>query len=70
LNNLLLYVATVLIWGSTWLAITYQLGEVDPLVSVVYRFALASSVLLVFCLATGRSLRLEVDPSGWTGIVT
>ncbi len=59
MNNLLLYVATVLIWGSTWLAITYQLGEVDPLVSVVYRFALASSVLLVFCLATGRSLRFS-----------
>ena len=44
-----LYVATILIWGSTWLAITYQLGEVDPLVSVIYRMALASGLLFIWC---------------------
>ena len=57
MNNLLLYAATVLIWGSTWHAITYQLGEVDPLLSVAYRFALASLVLLGYCMVVGRSLR-------------
>lgn len=46
---LFLYAVTVLIWGSTWLAITYQLGEVDPLVSVVWRFALASALLFGWC---------------------
>ena len=44
-----LYLAAVLIWGSTWLAITYQLGEVDPLVSVIYRMALASGLLFIWC---------------------
>jgi drug/metabolite transporter (DMT)-like permease len=44
-----LYVATILIWGSTWLAITYQLGEVDPLVSVIYRMGLASGLLFIWC---------------------
>ena len=44
-----LYLATILIWGSTWLAITYQLGEVDPLVSVIYRMALASGLLFIWC---------------------
>jgi len=29
--NTALYLSTIVIWGSTWLAITYQLGEVDPL---------------------------------------
>jgi len=57
-KDLLLYTTTVLVWGSTWLAITYQLGEVDPLVSVVYRFALAAALLLVYCLLTGKSLKL------------
>ena len=40
---------TVLIWGSTWLAIKYQLGAVDPMVSVIYRFGLAAVLLLIFC---------------------
>jgi len=56
-----LYLATILIWGSTWLAITYQLGEVDPLVSVIYRMALASGLLFAWCrlrqIPLGLSLR-------------
>ena len=39
--NLLLYVSTVLIWGSTWIAIAWQLGPIPIEVSVLYRFALA-----------------------------
>ena len=57
MGNNLLYVATVLIWGSTWYAIKMQLGTVDPDLSVAYRFIAASAVLIAFCLATGRSLR-------------
>lgn len=57
MGNNLLYVATVLIWGSTWYAIKMQLGTVDPDLSVAYRFIAASTVLIAFCLATGRSLR-------------
>ena len=33
------------IWGSTWLAIKYQLTGVAPEVSVAYRFALAAALL-------------------------
>ena len=36
-----LFLIPTLIWGSTWLAITFQLGNVAPEVSVCYRFALA-----------------------------
>ena len=57
MGNNLLYVGTVLIWGSTWYAIKMQLGVVDPDLSVAYRFIVASAVLIAFCLATGRSLR-------------
>lgn len=56
MRNVVLYATTVLIWGSTWLAITYQLGAVDPLLSVGYRFALASLLLLGFCVLTGKPM--------------
>jgi hypothetical protein len=42
---ILLYAAVVLIWGSTWSAIPFQLGVVAEEVSVAYRFGLASIVL-------------------------
>lgn len=48
-TSLFLYGSTVLIWGSTWIAITFQLGDVDPLVSVIYRMALASTILFAWC---------------------
>ena len=49
MRNVLFYLITVLIWGSTWMGIKMQLGQVDPMVSVFYRFALASLILLVWC---------------------
>ncbi len=55
--NFLYYSMTVLIWGSTWLAIKYQLGVVDPAVSIAYRFALAALMLFAWCMLTRRSLR-------------
>lgn len=56
-SNATLFLTATLIWGSTWLAIKYQLGAVAPEVSVVYRFALASAILTAWCAATGTSLR-------------
>jgi hypothetical protein len=47
MSNALLYVITVLVWGSTWLAIEFQLGVVEPEVSIVYRYASASLLLFV-----------------------
>src|SRR3569833_2467456 len=52
-----LFAAATIIWGSTWLAIKYQLGRVSPEVSVAYRFLLAALVLAAWCRFTGRSLR-------------
>ena len=50
--------ACALIWGTTWYAITLQLGPVDSVVSIVWRFGLASVVLFGFCAATRRPLGL------------
>ncbi len=59
MKNLSLYVITVLVWGSTWIAIKYQLGSVDPLISVIYRFGLASILLFSFCKIQGLSLKFS-----------
>lgn len=60
MRNTALYIITVLVWGSTWLAIKYQLGSVDPMVSVVYRFALAAVLLLFFCSWQGMNLKFSI----------
>jgi drug/metabolite transporter (DMT)-like permease len=57
MNNMLLYLATVAIWGSSWLAITYQLGEVAPEVSILYRFVLSATLLLGWCVLRRLPLR-------------
>jgi drug/metabolite transporter (DMT)-like permease len=54
-----LFATSALIWGSTWLAITFQLGQVAPEVSVAYRFLLAALVLAAFCTWRGGSLRFN-----------
>jgi drug/metabolite transporter (DMT)-like permease len=55
----LLYALTVLIWGTSWLGIEFQVGVVPPEVSVAYRHLLAAVLLAGFCLATGRRLRFR-----------
>jgi drug/metabolite transporter (DMT)-like permease len=57
MKNLILFSIPALIWGSTWLAIKYQLGIVDPLVSVFYRFLLAAIILFAYCSLVGMNLK-------------
>ena len=44
--NTTLYLSTVLLWGTTWIAIYWQLGSVDVIVSIFYRFAIAGILFL------------------------
>jgi drug/metabolite transporter (DMT)-like permease len=67
-NNALLFVIPTLIWGSTWLAIRYQLGVVDPLVSVAYRFVAAGALMLAFCRIRGIPLRLGARDQAFVGL--
>ncbi|WP_035246439.1 DMT family transporter [Desulfogranum mediterraneum] len=59
MKDLLFYTATVLIWGSTWIGIKLQLGSVDPMVSVIYRFALASLLLFCWCMIFHLKMRFS-----------
>lgn len=66
--NVLLFITTALIWGSTWLGIQYQLGGVSLFWSLAYRFGGAAIILFIYCLATGRSLRLAPKQHGWIAL--
>ncbi len=52
--NAILYTITVCVWGSTWLAIKYQVGDVPAIQSVLYRFLIAMVLLQLFLLLTKR----------------
>jgi drug/metabolite transporter (DMT)-like permease len=57
MTNLVLYATVVIVWGTSWLAIKYQLGVVAPEASLVYRFVLSAAIMVGYCLASKRSLR-------------
>ncbi len=59
MRNWMLYLVTVLVWGTTWLAIEFQLGVVSPEVSVFYRYAIATALLFAWCLARGLNLKFD-----------
>ncbi|MFD2366931.1 DMT family transporter [Pseudoduganella sp. GCM10020061] len=66
MSSPILFTIASLIWGSTFWAITLQLGEVPPAVSVAYRFGLASGVLFIYCLLRQGTLRLPWGAQRWT----
>ena len=49
LNTLTLFAGCIAIWGTTWLAITYQLGVVPVEASVAYRFLLSAALIAAYC---------------------
>lgn len=65
MNTPLLFAATVLIWGTTWIAIAAQVGEVPVTVSIFYRFALAGIVMLAGLALLGRLRR----PAVWRFVI-
>ena len=65
MSDLSLYLATILIWGSTWFAIKLQLGVVPPAVSVAWRFLAAATLLLGYALWRRLPLRYSRRDHGW-----
>jgi drug/metabolite transporter (DMT)-like permease len=57
LRNWQLLAICVLTWGTTWYAITFQLGPVAAEVGVALRFALAGAAVLAMCVWRGLPLR-------------
>lgn len=57
--NALLYSLVVVIWGTTWIAIYLQQGPVAAPVSIFWRFAVASTVMIVILLVSGKLRKLS-----------
>jgi drug/metabolite transporter (DMT)-like permease len=55
-RNARLFALCVAIWGTTWLAIRFQLGEVAPEQSVAYRFLLAAGLSFAIIRVRGRAV--------------
>ena len=69
MSNLQLFIAAVAIWGSTWLAITFQLGKVAPEASVFYRFLFASVLVFAYCFARKLPLRYTLKQHLWVALM-
>lgn len=54
-----IFAVIVLIWGSTWTAIRFQLGVEAPGWSIAWRFSIAALAMAVYGRATGVSLKLD-----------
>ncbi|MFC3034529.1 DMT family transporter [Pseudoalteromonas fenneropenaei] len=65
MKNLLLYLSTVLIWGSTWLAIEFQLGSVNEVVSLFYRFAIAAACMWLYVLIKRLPMHYSLRDHGF-----
>ncbi|PEQ12318.1 EamA family transporter [Novosphingobium sp. PC22D] len=63
------FLLVCLIWGSTWLVITDQIGDVPASWSVAYRFALATPAMFAVALAMKRSLRVGRAGHGLAAVV-
>jgi len=57
MKNILLFITPTLIWGSTWYVIKFQVGDVDPMFSVSYRFLLAGIIMLI----AARFMKLKLS---------
>ncbi len=65
-RQLALLAVAVLVWGSTWYAIKFQLGVVDPFVSVGWRFLAAALLTLAVCKLGGVDLSLTPSQHAWS----
>lgn len=59
-SNLQIFTVVVLIWGTTWHAIVYQVAAGTPELGVTLRFGLAGLLILAFARSRG-----ERPPIGW-----
>jgi drug/metabolite transporter (DMT)-like permease len=64
-NNFILFIITLFCWSPTWYIIKFQLGYVDPLVSVFYRFLTASIIILIYLVIKKKNLKFSLNHHIW-----
>ena len=65
MNNFILFSITLLCWSPTWYIIKFQLGYVDPLISVFYRFLVASIIIFIYLIIKKKNLTFTLNHHIW-----
>ena len=65
MNNYILFLITLFCWSPTWYLIKFQLGYVDPLVSVFYRFLIAAIIIFIFLTIKNKNLKFSINHHFW-----
>ena len=65
MNNFILFIITLFCWSPTWYVIKFQLGYVDPLVSVFYRFLIAAIILFFYLIFKKKNLKFSLNYHVW-----
>ena len=65
MNNFILFSITLFCWSPTWYVIKFQLGYVDPLASVFYRFLLASIIIFIYLFIKKKNLFFSLNNHMW-----
>ena len=63
--NFFLFLIVIICWSPTWYIIKFQLGIVDPILSVAYRFFIASVILFCFTIITKRKMSFRLEDHFW-----
>jgi len=61
MNNLILFISTLLCWSPTWYLIKFQFGVVDPLISIFYRFFIASVIVFIFLILSKKKMSFNLQ---------
>tara|TARA_B100000787_G_scaffold125269_1_gene94502 strand:+ start:475 stop:1359 length:885 start_codon:yes stop_codon:yes gene_type:complete len=64
-NNFVLFVITLFCWSPTWYVIKFQLGYVDPLVSVFYRFLIAAIIIFIYLIIKKKKIKFSLNYHMW-----
>ena len=65
MNNYILFLITLFCWSPTWYLIKFQLGYVDPLVSVFYRFLIAAVIIFIYLVIKNKNLKFSINHHFW-----
>jgi drug/metabolite transporter (DMT)-like permease len=60
MNNFILFIVTLFCWSPTWYLIKFQFGVVDPLISIFYRFFIASIIVFIFLILSKKKMSFNL----------
>jgi drug/metabolite transporter (DMT)-like permease len=65
MSNFILFISTLICWSPTWYLIKFQFGVVDPLISIFYRFFIASGIIFIFLIILKKKLLFNLHQHLW-----